>query len=401
MTALLESSQLFSLCFYFAIVVGLFAIGDWLGVVTRAKISSIFFVFIAFLLLFLFKLVPADIIEKAGLTVAAKWAMPMLIFHMGTMINIRQLVQEWKTVVTSVMGMAAAIVGILCISPLIGRDAALVSIPVINGALVATNIMVDAAMAKGMVLAAALGPVIFAVQKFVGTPLVSRAGLLEGRKLLEQYRTSKANGVTLSAQPSSGDGKEKPKFYQKHSKFYSANTCIFITVLGGCLSVALGEMTGINYSIVALVLSVLVSETGILPEKILDQAKTSGFVTMVTFASIIPALANVSIHDLGSLLLQVICVFGATIIVTFLVICVLPGWKLMGSKSLAFGVAMCQMLGFPSTFLISNEIAVALSDNEEEKDYLLEKIMPKFVVAGLASVTTLSVIVAGIFAGLL
>lgn len=401
MAALLESSQLFSLCFYFTIVVGLFAIGDWLGVVTKAKISSIFFVFISFLLLFLFKIVPADIIDKAGLTVAAKWAMPMLIFHMGTMINIRQLIEEWKTVVTSVIGMAAAIIGILCVIPLIGRDAAMVSIPVINGALVATNIMVDAATDKGMLLAAALGPVIFAIQKFVGTPLVSRAGLLEGQKLIRDFRDNKAKGVTLSAKPAPKDGKEKVKFYQKHSKFYSANTCIFLTVLGGAVSVLLGEVTGINYSIVALVLSVAISETGVLPEKILDQGKTSGFITMVTFASIIPALAKVSIGDLAQLLFQVVCVFGATILVTFLVICILPGWRLMGSKSLAFGVAMCQMLGFPSTFLISNEIAVALSDNEEEKDYLLEKIMPKFVVAGLASVTTLSVIVAGIFAGLL
>lgn len=401
MVALLESSQLFSLCFYFTIVVGLFAIGDWLGVVTKAKISSIFFVFISFLLLFLFKIVPADIIDKAGLTVAAKWAMPMLIFHMGTMINIRQLIEEWKTVVTSVIGMAAAIIGILCVIPLIGRDAAMVSIPVINGALVATNIMVDAATDKGMLLAAALGPVIFAIQKFVGTPLVSRAGLLEGQKLIRDFRDNKAKGVTLSAKPAPKDGKEKVKFYQKHSKFYSANTCIFLTVLGGAVSVLLGELTHINYSIVALVLSVAISETGVLPEKILDQGKTSGFITMVTFASIIPALAKVSIGDLAQLLFQVVCVFGATILVTFLVICILPGWRLMGSKSLAFGVAMCQMLGFPSTFLISNEIAVALSDNEEEKDYLLEKIMPKFVVAGLASVTTLSVIVAGIFAGLL
>ena len=38
---------------------------------------------------------------------------------------------------------------------------------------------------------------------------------------------------------------------------------------------------------------------------------------------------------------------------------------------------------------------------EEEKEYLLGKIMPRFVVAGLSSVTTLSIIVAGIFASIL
>ena len=51
--------------------------------------------------------------------------------------------------------------------------------------------------------------------------------------------------------------------------------------------------------------------------------------------------------------------------------------------------------------LISNEVALALSETEEEKEYVLAKIMPRFVVAGLASVTTLSIIVAGIFASIL
>lgn len=406
MSALLKSSQLFSLLFYFSIVIGLFAIGDWLGTKTKARLSSIFFVFITFLILFLLKIVPSDIIDKAGLTVVAKWSMPLLVFHMGTMINVRQLIDEWKTVVTAMIGMFASVVGILCIIPLVGREAALCSIPVINGALVATQIMTEAATAKGFTLAAALCPVVFAIQKFVGTPIVSRSGLLEGRKLIAEYRDSKAKGITLSAKNLSGKDEMKPEkakltFYQKHEKYYSTNMCLFITVFGGAVSVALGMLTGINYSILALIISVAISETGLLPERILDRAKASGFITTVTFAAIIPALAKVSIGDLSKLLFQVVCIFGITIVANFLFVCILPGWKLIGSKSLAFGVAMCQMLGFPSTFLISNEIANALSDNDEEKEYLMEKIMPKFVVSGLASVTTLSIIVAGIFANLL
>ena len=163
----------------------------------------------------------------------------------------------------------------------------------------------------------------------------------------------------------------------------------------------MGDITGINYSILALVLSVIVTEIGLVPEKVLDQGKTSGFITMVVFAAIIPALAKVSIGDLKTLLFQVVVIFAATLIAVFIFLYVLPLWKIVGSKNLAFGIAMCQMLGFPSTYLISNEIAVALSETQEEQDYILEKIMPKFVVAGLASVTTLSIIVAGMFEPLL
>lgn len=387
---------------YLSIVIGLFAIGDWLGLWTKAKLSSIFVVLISFLLLFLFKVFPADIIDQAGLTVVAKWATPMLVFHMGTMINLRQLIDEWRTVVISVIGMIAAMVGIFAVIPLIGRDAAMVSIPVINGALVATQIMTDAAVAKGLTIGAVLPAVVFAVQKFVGTPIVSRSGLIEANHLVKEFREAKANGVTLSAAPAAKNGEvKKVKFCEKFDRFYTANTCIFVTVLGGLASVWLGTVTPINYSIIALVLSVACHELGIIPSKVLDKGKASGLITTVVFAAIIPALANISIGDIATLAFYVIVIFAATIIATFLIICVLPSWKILGSKSLSFGIAMCQMLGFPSTFLISQEIALAVAENEEEKEYILGKIMPRFVVAGLASVTTLSIIVAGIFANML
>ncbi|MBR2002404.1 MAG: permease [Firmicutes bacterium] len=386
---------------YLSIVIGLFAIGDWLGLWTKAKLSSIFVVLISFLVLFLFKIFPADIIDQAGLTVVAKWATPMLVFHMGTMINLRQLIDEWRTVVISVIGMVAAMVGIFLVIPLIGREAAIVSIPVINGALVATQIMTDAAVEKGLTLAAVLPAVVFAVQKFVGTPIVSRSGLIEANHLVKEFREAKANGVTLSAAPASKGGEKKVKFCEKFDRFYTANTCIFVTVLGGAISVWLGTVTPINYSIIALVLSVACHEIGIIPSKVLEKGKASGLITTVVFAAIIPALANISIGDIATLAFYVVVIFAATIIATLVIVCVLPSWKILGSKSLSFGIAMCQMLGFPSTFLISNEIALAVAETEEEKEYILGKIMPRFVVAGLASVTTLSIIVAGIFANLL
>ena len=74
-----------------------------------------------------------------------------------------------------------------------------------------------------------------------------------------------------------------------------------------------------------------------------------------------------------------------------------PTWKIVGSRDLAMGIAMAQLLGFPATYLIANEIATALTDDEEEKNAILKRIIPAYVVAGLASVTTISIIIAGIF----
>ena len=74
----------------------------------------------------------------------------------------------------------------------------------------------------------------------------------------------------------------------------------------------------------------------------------------------------------------------------------LPTWKICGSRDLSVGIAMAQLLGFPATYLIANEIATAVAQTQEEKDHVLSRIMPAYVVAGFVSVTSVSIIIAGL-----
>ena len=90
---------------YFLIVVGIFAIGDFFGVFSKAKISSVFVTLFIFLVGFMTNIIPKDIIELAGITGIAKISAGLIIFHMGTMINLKQLQAEWRTVVTAVLSM--------------------------------------------------------------------------------------------------------------------------------------------------------------------------------------------------------------------------------------------------------------------------------------------------------
>ena len=129
--------------------------------------------FLIFLAGFLTGVLPPDIIDKAGLTIIAKWCPAMVIFNLGSGVNIRQLIQEWRTLAMACICMVCSIIIILCCSPLIGMDSALVSIPVVNGGTIATQIMTEGALEKGMTIAAALAAVIYALQKLVGAPLAS------------------------------------------------------------------------------------------------------------------------------------------------------------------------------------------------------------------------------------
>ncbi|MEZ3435864.1 MAG: permease [Lachnospiraceae bacterium] len=388
---------------WFSVVLLLFTIGDLIANVTKAKISAVFVTLLLFLILFVAKIIPSDIIERAGMTAAASWSVPMIMFSMGTMLNIRQFIDEWRTVLTAWLGIVAVIIGVSLCIPFLGKSTVLASIPVINGALPATTIMTQAAMEKGLALAAATATVVFAIQKFVGTPIASHAALQEANRLLTEYRDAKEKGVRLEAEAK----KEAPeteavkpvKFAKKYEKYYSTNVCIFLTAFFSLIGLKLSEIVHLNYSIVCLIIGVVVTWLGIVPEDILEKGKLKGFINMVVFAAVIPSLASISLKDLLSLIVPVAVMFAVSILSIFVMMKILPAWKIVNSKPLAFGIGFCQMLGFPTTYLISNEVSNAVGETEEEKAYLMSKIMPRFVVGGISCLV--SVIVAGFMAPLL
>ncbi|AVQ30048.1 MAG: hypothetical protein ACLTXO_10785 [Fusobacterium varium] len=372
-----------------------FAIGDFLGVFTKAKLSSVFVAMFLFLVGFMTKMIPADMIQKAGLSQSAAWSAPLLIFHMGTMINIKELIDEWRTVVMAIISMIVGIIAVFAVIPLVGKEAAVVSIPIINGGIIATQIMTGAAMEKGFQTVAALGTLVYAIQKFVGTPPASYFGMREGRKVLEQFRAGK---IQASTDEKKAAVKEtKVTFAKKNEKYFTSFICMAIAAAAAFISRLIQEKTGLNASITALLLGTILSYSGAVPNAILDKAKVSGFLSFAVFASLIPSLAKISFGDLTTLGFQLLLIFAAFVVGTYILIYLLPTWKIVGSRDLAMGIAMAQLLGFPATYLIANEIATALTDDEEEKNAILKRIIPAYVVAGLASVTTISIIIAGIF----
>lgn len=388
-----------SVFWYLFICLAFFGIGDLLGVATKAKVSSVFVSLMLFLLAFMMGWIPPDIIQKAGLSQLAKWAVLFLVFSMGTTINARELIAEWRTVVTAVASCFVVVASAWLMMPFIGREEALVSVPIVNGGIVATQIMTEAAMEKGFTMAAALGTIVYAVQKFLGTPLASYFGLREAREAVAEYRKT---GVkpTLGVKPSV-EVEVKPTFFERHKKYYGSFTSLGITAFFAWVAFVLGKYTGISGTIWALVLGAVVGSTGILPKNILKHANAAGIFNCAVFGAIIPSLATIRPSDLLTLSYAIAVVFIITGIALLLVFYVLPGWKLLGSRNVATGVALCQLLGFPATYLIANEIINAVAENDAEREIINERLMSKYLVAGFATVTTTSVIIAGFCAPML
>ena len=391
--------------FWLMICLLLFAIGDLLSVVTKARLSSVFVALMLFLAGFLLNIFPDDIISQAGLTQIGSFASAYIVFHMGTMIELDQLKKEWRTCVMALISMVIAAGMCVVVSPFIGRENAIVSLPIINGGLVATQIMTAAALEKGMTMAASLGTVVFAVQKFVGTPFASAFGLREAKKVLEEYHSDKERGVLrpeFQKAIASEEEVAKDKFWKKHQKYYTTFVCIALTGVGAWIATELGKLVpSINYSIWALVLGIAFAHVGIIPDHILDRGVASGFINAVVFSSLIPALANIQLADLATLAVQTIILFVAVMAGIFVIVYILPVWKIMGHRDLAFGVSVIQLMGFPANYLVVNEVANASTETEEEKKIVLARLMPAYIISNFVSVTSLSIVLAGICAGLL
>lgn len=116
---------------------------------------------------------------------------------------------------------------------------------------------------------------------------------------------------------------------------------------------------------------------------------------------IVPSLAKVDLSMLPQLGFFVACVFALTLLGIVVIFKVLPVWKIVGDRDLAIGIAMCQMIGYPGTQLISDEIAKTVGETDEEVDYLSTRIGTAYVISGFTSVTIFSIIVASIMAHLL
>lgn len=389
MAEILTNNAMFS---SFMIVLIVFALGDIVGKITKGKLSGMMVVMLLFLVGFLTKLIPADIIDQGGLTALSKLAIAMVLFNMGTTLNVKQLIEEWRTVLMAALCMLASCLVMLLVSPIIGFDTMLVGMPVINGAAMATSLMASAAAEKGLETAAALCAVIYSVQKFVGAPIASAMGIRYGKKLLKAYRE---NPAQFKKQETENGTSAKVSFADKHKEWYSANVMMALVAAGSWVAHILGDLTPINYSIWALLLGVVCAASGLVPTKPLQKSNSYGLMMVAVFGSIIPSLAKVSLSDLGTMAFQTIVLFAAALIGVALVGWVLPTWKLVGDKDLAVGIGVEQFLGFPSNVVICREVGDAVGDTPEEKAFIEDTLNVPYVVGGITVITVLSTMLAG------
>ena len=375
------------------IILLVFAFGDFIGVITKARVSSMFVIMATFLVLFMTQAIPADICTTANLTYVTKIGLQFLLVDMGSSVGLAELKKEWRTVVTATIALLLAVVGCALAMPIIGREASLVSMPVIAGGVVAANTMVTAAEGIGLPTCAALATFIYATQKLVATLPASNGGIQYANQLVEEYRKQDHSADAAKSETT----ETKLLFCQKHKQFYSNFVCLAIAATIAFLAYLLGEATNgwIGQSLWSMILGIVARNLGLVPGHFLrDTSRSTGFFNFLTMVTMIPSLAKINLAQIPMIGFNALMIFIFAMVVLVVAFRFTPMWKICGSKSLALGIAMCQMIGYPGTQLIADEIANAVGATDAERDYISEKLGTAYVIAGFTTVTLLSVVLA-------
>ena len=378
--------------------------GEYVSNATKAWIPSVF-VTAALMLVGYWTVVPNNLVADSNLIpFGSSIAMYLIVTHMGTVISFKQLFAQWKTIVICLAGLAGMAILALVVCPLmIEREFVITGLPPLTGGLVAATIMSSAAEAKGLQAAAVFAISMYCIQGFAGYPLTSICLKIEGKKMLKAYREGK---VSISAAAASAETAPKKKLIPTLPAKWNSQVvmlgklglvCWLATLCAKIPVPFIGSISGLVWG---LILGIIFTSIGFLDENILNKANSYGIVMFALLMFMFNGLKDCTPAMLSDILfpmvaLIVVGVIGMTIVVWIVA-------KIMKmSFPMAMATALTSLYGFPANAIITETTCNNLTDNEEERAYLMSQMFAPMIVGGFTTVTITSVIIAGIFVGLL
>jgi len=379
-------------------VLVIYSIGDFISQKTKSIVSMMFTASVLFMIGFWLG-IPTTLFEDAQLIGLGSLLVGLLITHMGTLLNFSDLKIQWKTVIIALsavigVGIFLFIVG----TPILGREYAIAAAPPISGGVVAALIMGEAATAKGLNEIAVFATILVVVQGFFGYPLASYFLNREAKSILKRKKDEIVSKGNLNIKDTDGQVVSKKKIIPLLPKEFQTNFILLAKLsLTALLSIKLAELTNsiIHPFVMCLFVGIVACEIGFLERDILTKANSFGLAMVGLMAVMFSSLTKATPEMVLSLLFPIVAslTLGTVGIIIFSVI----AGKLLGiSPSMAIAIGATALFGFPGTYILSNEVANANAETEEEKEMILDEILPKMLVAGFITVTIASVILAGI-----
>lgn len=393
-----------------------YAIGDTVGTATKAWVPSVFVVALLFLLGY-WTFFPKDIVTIGGLgaPLGGTIAIMFCITHMGTSISLDELRRQWKIIVICLAGLAGMIGACLLICPIfVDFSYIIAGLPPLTGGIVAATMMQEAALNAGLERAAVLAICMYVCQGFAGYPLTAVMLKKEGRNLLKDFRSGNVKKVAKVSEIDEVNGKlvteskkRKKLIPEIPNKYYSTAlslaTILVVAFASSLLSTWTKSFMGvyaINQAVIALILGIIATELGFLRPNVLKENGCFNFLMFVLMIYVFSGLNNATPQLLAEILGPML--FIIVVGVAGMCICSMIAGKLLKvSLFMAIATSLTALYGFPPNYVLTDEASKALAENEDEKSYLMDSMLPQMIVGGFVTVTITSVVIASIFIPLL
>lgn len=387
-----------------------YVIGEWVADISKAWIPSVLVTAILFLIGY-WTVFPATLNDDTGLaSFASTIGVLMFITHIGTVISLKQLIEQWKTVVVCLVGLAGMVALCWFICPLIMEKTLVIAgLPPLTGGIVAALTMQKAATAAGLKEAAVFAIAMYSVQGLAGYPITALCLHAEGKRLIKEWRSgtlnlseaeiAKMKTIGLST---IGDDSDLKKLIPPIPDKYNTPVLIIGKV---ALSVWISSLVGqlipqIPTIVWCLIISVILTRLGFLDTSSLSRANTYTIFMFAAMLSVFSGLKDCTPHMLktliGPMLIMIIIGVVGMAIAAFVIAKI---FKMSFPLALANGLTA--LYGFPCDAIITESICNSLTEDPDERGYLMSKMFPSMVVGGFVTVTITSVIFAGYFAQLL
>lgn len=385
----------------FFVFIVILAIGNEVSIKSKALLPLVLVSAVLHLLGYWTGIIPLDSVANTGLpAMLGAFGTAMMVTNLGTMMDLNQLLGEWKTVLISLVGILGVAVGTFTVSTWIfGREYALAAAAPIAGGNVATLVISEACLAAGREDLGGFIALVTTLQFLVGVPLA--AFLLK-----TQISSMQKKGLFLSEEKLHEGEKKLPHInrhvlWKKMPEWWIRPYPMLARLaLVAVVSNLVSGPTGIPVTICYLVLGILACQFGFLELKTLQEGGYYPFFMILQLSNIPRLLAAVTLDSFLGTLVSVfgILFLGAGFLAVF---GLLAGLVLKIPARMSMAISLCAMMGYPYTLLLTEEAVATMDGSETEQEIAKGYALPKMLVGGFTSVTLASVAFAGIIAPIL
>ncbi|MCU9613037.1 hypothetical protein OEV98_05670 [Caldibacillus lycopersici] len=379
------------------LILAVFALGEFVSIITRARVPMLFVVMIGYLILLWTGIFPKDIVDKANFTAFASILPALLIVHMGTLIPIKQLKEQYKAVFIALAGIVVATLLIFAVcAPILGYTEAVSGIGPLVGGTIAYIITSEKLTELGLTAMVTIPALILAIQGLIGMPLANFFLRKRGLAIVKSLRENGTQEVAATVEATNlFEKKEESKKSFLPKKYQTHVILLFQVFLGAALATWLGNVTHINYSLWALAIGLIGSYFGFYVGSIMERANSFGILITLLMVLVMSSMSSITPSMFTGYLPEVafIMVVGIVgILIGGFIVSKLVKWD----PNKGMPVAITALFGFPGDYILCEEVSRSVSKNEAEQKAVFNELLTPMLVGGFTTVTVASVVIAGI-----